>query len=62
MQVLKYVKGTRTFRISFSSLEKGQRIEGYVDSDYARDHMDRKSTYRSVFMLLEGPLAWYSRK
>ena len=62
MQVLKYVKGTRTFGISFSGLEKGQRVEGYVDSDYAGDCMDRRSTYGSVFMLLGGPLAWYSRK
>jgi Reverse transcriptase (RNA-dependent DNA polymerase) len=62
MQVLKYVKGTRTFGISFSGLEKGERIEGYVDSDYAGDRTDRRSTYGSVFMLLGGLLAWYSRK
>ena len=62
MQVLKYVKGTRTFGISFSALEKGLKIEGYVDSDYAGDRTDRRSTYGSVFMLLGGPLAWYSRK
>jgi hypothetical protein len=62
MQVLRYVKGTRKFGISFSALEKGQRIEGYVDSDYAGDRTDRRSTYGSVLMLLGGPLAWYSRK
>jgi hypothetical protein len=33
-----------------------------VDSNYAGDRTDRKSTYRSVFMFLGGPLAWYSRK
>jgi hypothetical protein len=33
-----------------------------VDSDYARDCTDHRSTYRSVFILLRGPLAWYSRK
>jgi hypothetical protein len=62
MQVLRYVKGTRKFGISFSGLEKGSRIEGYVDSDYAGDRTDRRSTYGSVFMFLGGPLAWYSRK
>ena len=33
-----------------------------MDSDYTGDRTDRKSTYGSVFMLLGGPLAWYSRK
>jgi hypothetical protein len=60
--VLRYVKGTCKFRISFSALEKGQRIEGYVDSDYAGDRTDRRSTYGSVLILLGGLLAWYSRK
>jgi hypothetical protein len=62
MQVLRYVKGTRESGISYSALEKRPRIEGYVDSDYAGDLTDRTSTYGSVFMLLGGPLAWYSRK
>jgi hypothetical protein len=61
-QALRYVKGTRKFGISFSALGKGQKVEGYVDSDYAGDCTDRRSTYGSVFMLLGGPLAWYSRK
>jgi hypothetical protein len=62
MQVLRYTKGTRELGISFSGLEKRQKVEGYVDSDYAGDRTDRRSTYGSVFMLLGGPLAWYSRK
>jgi len=62
LQVLRYTKGTREFGISFLVLEKGSRIEGYVDSDYAGDRTDRKSTFGSVFMLFGGPLAWYSRK
>jgi hypothetical protein len=33
-----------------------------VDLDYAKDCIDRRLTYRSVFMLLGGLLAWYSRK
>ncbi len=55
--MLRYVKGTRKFGISFSGLKKGLRIEGYVDSDYAGDYTDRRSTYGSVFMFLRGPLA-----
>ena len=58
----KYIKGTYKFRISFSTLEKGQKVKGYVDLDYTRDYIDHRLTYGSVFMLLGGPLAWYSRK
>jgi hypothetical protein len=57
MQVLRYTKGTRDFRISFSGLEEKQKVKGYVDLDYARDHTDHRLTYRSVFMLLGGLLA-----
>jgi hypothetical protein len=60
--VLRYVKGTRKFRISYLTLEKRLRIKGYVDSDYAKDLVDRKLTYGFVFMLLGGLLAWCSRK
>jgi hypothetical protein len=62
IQVFRYTKNTRDFGISFSGLEKRQKVKGYMDSDYTRDCTDCKSTYRSVFILLEGPLAWYSRK
>ena len=56
------MKGTREFGTTYSGLNVGQKLEGYVDSDYARDRTDRKSTYGSVFMLCGGPVAWTSRK
>jgi len=62
MQVLRYLKGTREFGTTYSGLNVGQKLEGYVDSDYAGDRTDRKSTYGSVFMLCGGPVAWTSRK
>jgi hypothetical protein len=62
VQALKYIKGTRKYGISFSGHRKGGIIEGYVDSDYAGDRTDRKSTYGSIFMLFNGPLLWSSRK
>jgi len=62
MQVLRYLKGTREFGVAYSGLDDGQKLEGYVDSDYAGDRTDRKSTYGSVFMLYGGPVTWSSRK
>jgi hypothetical protein len=62
MRILRYLKGTRTHGVTYSGLERVRRLEAYVDSDYAGDSTDRKSTYGSVFMLLGGPLAWNSKK
>ena len=57
MQVLRYLKGTREFGTTYSGLSVSQRLKGYVDSDYANDRTDRRSTYGSVFMLFGGPVA-----
>jgi hypothetical protein len=55
--VLRYVKGTYNFRISYLGLKKRQKVKGYIDLDYARDRTDYKSTYRAIFMFLGGLLA-----
>ena len=60
--MLRYTKGTCKFRILFLGLKKRQKVKGYIDLDYARDYIDCKSTYRSIFIFLRGLLAWYSRK
>ena len=62
LQVLRYLKGTRELGTTYSGLHSGQKLEGYVDSDYAGDRTDRKSTYGLVFMLYGGPVAWTSKK
>lgn len=62
LQVVRYLKGTREFGTTYSGSHTGQKLEGYVDSDYAGDRTDRKSTYGSVFMLYGGPIAWTSKK
>jgi len=60
--VLRYLKGTRKLGVSYSGQNVGQKLEGFVDSDYAGDVTDRKSTYGSVFMLCGGPVTWTSKK
>ena len=62
LQVLRYLKGTRNFGTTYAGPGAGQRLSGYVDSDYAGDRTDRRSIYGSVFMLFGGPVAWTSRK
>ena len=57
LQVLRYLKGTHNFGTTYAGPGAGQRLSGYVDSDYASDRTDRRSTYGSVFMLFGGPVA-----
>jgi hypothetical protein len=61
MHDLRYLKGTRELGTSYGP-GSDPKLKGYVDSDYAGDRTDRKSTYGSVFMLYGGPVAWTSRK
>ena len=35
---------------------------GFTDSDWAGDSTDRNSTSGYVFMLIEGPISWSSKK
>ncbi len=62
MQVLRYLKGTREFGTIYSGLGTRPKLEGYINSDYASDYIDRKLTYGSVFMLYRGPVAWTLKK
>lgn len=39
-----------------------ERLVGFVDSDYARDEDDRKSTSGYVFLCGEGAVSWASKK
>lgn len=60
-RILRYVQGTLCLGIRY---KKGgePKLLGYIDSDYARDVDDRKSTSGYVFMLGEGVVSWSSKK
>ncbi|KAK3737083.1 hypothetical protein RRG08_016389 [Elysia crispata] len=64
--VLRYLKGTAHYDLCYRKCEKGLRITGYTDSDWASSMEDRRSTsgYCFSFSLVEdGPLiSWKSRK
>ena len=60
-RILNFVQGTKTHAIHYvaqSSLE----LVGFIDSDWAGDNTDRKSTSRYVFMLADRPISWSSKK
>lgn len=62
-RVLRYVKGTLDFGITYSGTENASIIaEGFSDADWASDRMDRKSISGYVFILGGGAIAWSSKK
>lgn len=60
-RVLSYVQGTTDFGIQY---KKGgeEKLAGFVDSDYAGDSDDRRSTSGYVFKFGGGAVAWASKK
>ncbi|KAL0296207.1 UNVERIFIED_CONTAM: Retrovirus-related Pol polyprotein from transposon TNT 1-94 [Sesamum radiatum] len=55
-----YLKGTVGQGVVFGSQQNDHLVVGYMDSDYAGDLDDRRSTTRYVFTLGGGPICWKS--
>lgn len=60
-RILRYIQGTQDFGIQYKYGGE-QKLVGYVDSDYAGDVDDCKSTSGYVFMLGGGAVSWVSKK
>ena len=60
-RIIRYVKGTLNYGLKYKRSEVFELIR-YSDSDYAGDHMGRKSTSGSVFFLGENLITWSSQK
>ena len=58
--ILRYLRGTSDRGIMFSREQTVPSVVGYVDSDYAGDLDDRRSTTGYVFTLAGGPICWKS--
>ena len=59
--ILQYVQGSKKFGVHYkasSSFQPG----GFFDLDWDGDPIDRKSTSGFVFMFVEGPICWSSKK
>ena len=68
-RVLQYLKSTADFRLHFNSngngisINIGNGLVGYLDSDWANDGTDRKSWGGNVFFASNGgAVSWQSRK
>ncbi|KAL4312354.1 hypothetical protein GQ457_01G013740 [Hibiscus cannabinus] len=58
--IFRYLKGTLGHGIVFGSQQHDPLVVGYVDSNYAGDLDDRRSTTGYVFTLGGGPICWKS--
>ncbi|OIV89834.1 hypothetical protein TanjilG_28396 [Lupinus angustifolius] len=58
--IFRYLKGTTGLGIMFGSQHSKPSVIGYVDSDYAGDLDDRRSTMGFVFTLVGGSIIWRS--
>ena len=59
--ILQYIYGTRTYDIHYAA-DSELELVGYIDSDWAGDSIDHKSTSRYVFMFGGGPIFWSRKK
>ena len=60
-RVIRYVKGILNYGLKYKR-SKVFELNGYSDSDYAGDHIDRKSTSGLVLFLGENLITWSSKK
>ncbi|KAD4584677.1 hypothetical protein E3N88_22278 [Mikania micrantha] len=60
-RILRYVKGTFNFGITYSKSSTG-KLQVFTDSDYAQDIEDRRCTSGYVFLLSDAAISWSSRK
>ena len=59
--ILRYLRGTIDYGLKYKASQK-INLEGYVDSDWAGNAIDRKSTSGCCFSMGSGVISWFSRK
>lgn len=61
-RILRYIKGTLDFKLTFRRSEGSSLVEGYADSDWAGDTADRKSQSGFVFQVYKSTVSWTAQK
>ena len=59
--MLRYLKGTIDYGLKYEANKK-INLQGYVDSNWAGNAIDRKSTSRCYFSMGSGVISWFSMK
>jgi hypothetical protein len=61
-RVLRYLKGTMNFKLTYKGVPEGGKLVAYTDADYAGDRATRKSTSGVLFTLANGAVSWQSKQ
>ena len=61
-RVLRYLKGTRSYRLHYGGASQDLPLSGLSDADWAGDKKDRASTSGFVWSLGGGPISWSAKK
>ena len=61
-RVLRYIRGTTEYQLHYHRNDSQPPLKGFVDSDWASDIVDRKSTSGFLFKVYGNLVQWSSRK
>jgi hypothetical protein len=61
-RVLRYLKGTRSYRLSYGGENRHLPLSELSDADWAGDKKDRASISRFVWSIGGGPISWSAKK
>lgn len=57
-RIMRYIKHTQDYRITYRKGDGLLKLEGFFDSDRGADPMDRRSLGSYIFLLAGGPFSW----
>src|SRR5690349_19574261 len=60
-RIMRYLKGTLNYCISYHPCQIKLMLRAYSDADHAGDKETRKSTSDFLMQLSDGPIMWRSR-
>ena len=60
-RIIRYLKGTVDIAIRYHQTDD-ELLIGYADADFANDVDDRHSTSGTLFLMVNGPVSWLSKK
>ncbi|XP_063834918.1 uncharacterized protein LOC135084103 [Ostrinia nubilalis] len=61
-RVMRYLKGTQDFKLSYKKNPEETMTHGYCDSDWASSEDDRRSCTGYTFLFQGGMISWNSRR
>ena len=61
-RVLRYLKGTKSFRLHYGGVRREEVLSGMVDADWAGDRNGRASISGFVWSYGGGPISWSAKK